>query len=175
MSASPNATSIPKSQAFVTIAAAGLIAGILDITSAFVIWGLRGTGPIRGLQGIARGLLGQESFEGGLATAALGLLIHFLIAFVAASVFYAASHRFSFLINHAITAGLLYGIAVYGLMYWVVMPLASFTVRHSISANIIPALIHMFLVGLPIALVVRWYSRGHFQSALDYRSMEKNK
>jgi uncharacterized membrane protein YagU involved in acid resistance len=111
---------------------------MLDITSAFVIWGLRGVGPIRGLQGIASGLLGRQSFQGRLVTAGLGLAIHFLIAFVAALVFYAASRKLSFLTRHAITSGLFYGVAVYGFMYWVVLPLASVKVRHSISANVTP-------------------------------------
>jgi hypothetical protein len=61
-----------RSRALPTIASAGLIAGILDITSAFVIAGIKGTGSIRMLQGIASGLLGQRSFEGGMATAGLG-------------------------------------------------------------------------------------------------------
>ena len=96
-----------RSRALPTIALAGLIAGILDITSAFVIAGIKGTGSIRMLQGIASGLLGQRSFEGGMATAGLGLGIHFLIAFTAAAVFYAASRKFSSLTQHAVVSGLL--------------------------------------------------------------------
>jgi hypothetical protein len=81
-----------RPRALPTIASAGLIAGILDITSAFVIAEIRGTGSIRMLQGIASGLLGRRSFEGGLATAGLGLTIHFLIAFTAAAVFLSLIH-----------------------------------------------------------------------------------
>jgi uncharacterized membrane protein YagU involved in acid resistance len=158
-------TSLEKPRAFRAVATAGLIAGILDITSAFVIWGLMGIGPIRGLQGIAAGLLGPQSFQGGLPTAGLGVAIHFLIAFVAAFVFYAASRKLIFLTKHAITSGMLYGIAVYGFMYWIVMPLASIKVRHSVSANFTRVLIHMFLVGLPIALVVRLYSKPRVHSS----------
>jgi hypothetical protein len=112
-----------KSRALHAIVSAGLIAGILDITSAFVIAELKGTGSIRMLQGIASGLLGAPSFEGGMATAGLGLVIHFFIAFTAASVFYLASRQFSFLTRHAVVSGLAYGIAVYIFMYWIVVPL----------------------------------------------------
>ena len=91
-----------KSWAIPAIAIAGLIAGILDIASAFVIAELKGTGSIRMLQGIASGLLGSQSFEGGMATAGLGLAIHFSIAFTAASVFYVGSRQFSFLTRHAV-------------------------------------------------------------------------
>jgi hypothetical protein len=148
-----------RSRAFRAVASAGLIAGILDITSAFVIAGLKGTGSIRMLQGIASGLLGARSFEGGLATAGLGLAIHFLIAFTAASVFYAASRRLTFLTQQAVISGLLYGIAVYVFMYWIVVPLAFVSARHSISRDVIAVIVHMTLIGLPISLIVRSYSR----------------
>jgi hypothetical protein len=148
-----------RSRAFRAIASAGLIAGILDITSAFVIAELKGTGSIRMLQGIASGLLGPRSFEGGMATAGLGLAIHFLIAFTAASVFYAASRKLIFLTQHAVTSGLLYGIAVYLSMYWIVVPLAFVNARHSVSRDVTAVIIHMLLIGLPISLIVRWHSR----------------
>jgi|SRR6266404_3012867 hypothetical protein len=148
-----------RSRAFRAIASAGLIAGILDITSAFVIAELKGTGSIRMLQGIASGLLGPRSFEGGMATAGLGLAIHFLIAFTAASVFYAASRKLTFLTQHAVTSGLLYGIAVYLSMYWIVVPLAFVNARHSVSRDVTAVIIHMLLIGLPISLIVRWHSR----------------
>jgi hypothetical protein len=148
-----------RSRTLPTIASAGLIAGILDITSAFVIAGIKGTGSIRMLQGIASGLLGQRSFEGGMATAALGLAIHFLIAFTAAKLFYAASRKFSFLTQNAIVSGLLYGIAVYVVMYWLVIPLVFPNARPSISRDVTAVIIHMVLIGLPIALVVRRFSK----------------
>jgi len=148
-----------RSRAFRAIASAGLIAGILDITSAFVIAELKGTGSIRMLQGIASGLLGPRSFEGGMATTGLGLAIHFLIAFTAASVFYAASRKLTFLTQHAVTSGLLYGIAVYLSMYWIVVPLAFVNARHSVSRDVTAVIIHMLLIGLPISLIVRWHSR----------------
>jgi hypothetical protein len=148
-----------ESRTLPTIASAGLIAGILDITSAFVIAGIKGTGSIRMLQGIASGVLGQRSFEGGMATAALGLAIHFLIAFTAATLFYAASRKFSFLTQHAVASGLLYGIAVYVVMYWLVIQLVFPNARPSISRDVTAVIIHMTLIGLPIALVVRRFSK----------------
>jgi len=148
-----------RSRAFRAIASAGLIAGILDITSAFVIAGLKGVGSIRMLQGIASGLLGARSFEGGMATAGLGLAIHFLIAFTAASVFYAASRKLTFLTQRPVISGLFYGVLVYLFMYWIVVPLAIVNARHSVSRDVTAVIVHMLLIGLPIALVVRRFSR----------------
>jgi hypothetical protein len=149
-----------KSRALPAIASAGLIAGILDIISAFVLAYPKGVRPVRVLQGVAAGLLGRESaMQGGLATATLGLAIHFFIAFVAASVFYLASCKIVWLTRQAVISGLLYGIAIYLVMYWIVMPLAYPGVHPSISRDVTAVCVHMFLIGLPIALVVRHFSR----------------
>jgi hypothetical protein len=154
-----------NSRPFRAIFTAGLVVGVLDISSAFVIAGIKGTGSIRMLQGIASGLLGQRSFEGGMATAGLGLAIHFLIAFTAAAVFYAASRKLSFLTEHAVVSGLLYGIAVYIFMYWILVPLVFPTAHHSMSRDVTAVIIHIVLIGLPIALVVRRFSNEQFSES----------
>src|SRR5580704_192704 len=105
---------------------AGLLAGSLDITAAFVESGLEGRSPVSLLQGIAGGLLGMSSFQGGLATAALGVFFHFLIATTAAAVFYAASRKLTFLVKHSVPSGLLYGVMVYSFMNFVVLPLSAY-------------------------------------------------
>jgi hypothetical protein len=140
---------------------AGLLAGFLDITAAAVLFGLKGKSPVYLLQAIAGGLLGMSSFQGGLATAALGAFFHFLIAFTAAAVFYAASRKLTFLVKHSVPFGLLYGAMVYSFMNLVVLPLsayhATFTLR-PIAVFARDLAIVMIMVGLPIALVVRKYS-----------------
>lgn len=151
-----------KSQAFRAIFWAGLIAGAMDITAAFVTWAPRGIKPITILQGIASGLLGQTSFAGGWSTAALGLACHFFIAFSAATVFYLASRKLKFMTRRAILAGILYGVAVYLVMYWVVLPLSEFHRRpFSWSATVIAIITHMVCVGTPISLTVRHYTKSN--------------
>ena len=93
-----------KSEAFRAILTAGLVVGVLDISSAFVIWWQRGLGAQRGLQGIAAGLLGAKSFDGGLVTAGLGLALHFFVAFVVVSIFYMASRKIEFLTIHPVVS-----------------------------------------------------------------------
>jgi hypothetical protein len=153
-----------RSQAFPAIAWATLVAGVLDISSAFILSYPKGVGPIRVLQGVAAGLVGRESaINGGLATAGLGLAIHFFIAFVVATVFYVASRKLVFLTRHPVISGLLYGVVVYGFMYWVVMPLAYPVVHPSVSRDATAVCVHMSLIGLPIALIVRRYSRSQLR------------
>lgn len=143
----------------------GLIAGTLDITYACVFFGIRNhVTPIRIFQSVARGALGQSAFEGGLKTAALGLFFHFLIALTAAAIYVFASRALRFMITHAIVCGILYGLCVYLFMYGIIMRVSAI---HSTTlpwtypwAVLIPnLLIHMFGIGLPIALVARRYSK----------------
>jgi hypothetical protein len=135
----------------------GMIAGVLDIISAFIDFGWQGTSPVRVLQAIASGLLGATSFEGGWSTAALGALLHFLIAFAAAAVYVGASRKLRFLIDQAFIAGVLYGAVVYLAMTFVVIPLSRcpFAGKFSVKG----LLVHIFLIGLPIALSARHYSK----------------
>jgi hypothetical protein len=129
---------------------------VLDITAAFVLYGLRGSTPLRILQSIAAGLLGAAAFKGGLPTAALGLLLHFFIATTAAAVYYAASRRLDVLLRRPVVSGVLYGVVVYVVMNYVVVPLSAIGRRPVLSplAAVI-VVVHMVCVGLPIALVVR--------------------
>jgi hypothetical protein len=150
---------------FKPILIGGLIAGAFDITYACVFFGIRNhVRPTRILQSVARGALGQQAFQGGLKTAALGLFFHFLIALTAAAVYVFASRVLRFMITHAVVCGILYGACVYFFMYGIVM---RFSAIHSTTlpwvypwAVLIPnLLIHMFGIGLPIALVARRYSK----------------
>jgi hypothetical protein len=155
-----------NSRAFRAILIAWLVVGVLDISSAFVIWWQRGVGALRGLQGIAAGVLGGEnSFDGGLVTAGLGLALHFFVAFVVVSIFYLASRRIEFLTIHPVVSGVLYGIGVYIVMYWFVLPAAFPTFRHRLWNELLAVAIHISLIGLPCALIVRRYSQQTRQSS----------
>ena len=127
----------------------------MDITSAFIIALSRGSTIPRLLQFIASGVLGQEAFKGGTATALLGLALHFLIAFTLVSVFYAASRTLSFVRQHAVSSGIIYGLAVYAVMNLVVLPLSAAKPRHSITGDLIQIGIHLFVIGLPTSLLLR--------------------
>lgn len=140
---------------------AGLIAGAMDIAAAFVTWKLlANVAPARILKGIASGLLGPSAYQGGAGIAALGLFLHFVIAFGAATVFYIASRKMHFLTAKPFVSGPLYGIAVYVLMYWIVLPLSAVH-RGPFSARLalLAIVTHMVCVGTPIALAVRRFLR----------------
>jgi hypothetical protein len=146
---------------YVAIFWAGLIAGTLDITAACITSTLRGGTPLRVLRYVAGGLLGPSAFQGGAGTAALGLGLHFLIATSWAAIYYAASRKLKVLIERPILCGLLYGIIpVWCVMNLVVIPLSALPKpTFTLSGVVIGATILMACIGLPIALVVRRYSK----------------
>ena len=160
MATASAAVSPERSNAYKAILWGWLAAGVLDIAAASIQSTLRGGSPVRVLQVIASGLLGANSYQMGWRSAALGLAVHFLIAFVATVVFFVASRKIPFLTRQAVISGLLYGVVVYGFMNYVVLPLR-FPNRATppLSQTIIGLLIIMFFVGLPIALAVRHYSK----------------
>jgi hypothetical protein len=139
----------------------GLAAGVLDLTGAIVSNAPRGVAPVRVLQSISSGLLGAESYNGGWGTAALGVGLHFVIAFGAAAVYYAASRKLQFLVRRPFVAGPLYGVAVYFFMSFVVLPLSAFPHGVSLAPGrlAVGLMVHILCVGLPIALAARAASR----------------
>ena len=142
-----------KPSAFATIVWGGLIAGVLDALDGIVAFGLKGMNPIQVLQYIASGLLGTDSFKGGLPTAGLGALLHFFIAFVVAAVYYAASLKLAALYQQAAKWGLAYGAAVYLFMNYLVLPFSAVPKSPFSIALFLNGIIgHAFFVGLPIAL-----------------------
>ena len=133
-----------------------LTVGTLDLLDAFVFFGLRGVPPIRILQSIASGWLGKASYSGGVPTAILGLASHFLIATGIVATYLLASRAMPVLARKPFVFGPLYGLAVYAVMNYVVIPLsaaASAKPSPPVLAN--GLLIHLLGVGLPSALFAR--------------------
>ena len=140
-----------------TILLGTAVAGTLDMTEACVYWGVtRGVASERIFHTVASGLLGQAAFAGGAATAVLGLVAHFAIMAVMVACYGLASLRLPVLTRRPVALGLAYGLATYGVMNYVVLPLSQ--ARHggpfvlSTFVNNLGA--HLLMVGVPIALIV---------------------
>jgi uncharacterized membrane protein YagU involved in acid resistance len=153
-----------SSNAFLAIFWGGLACGVLDITQACVGYGIQNhLPPQRIFQSVASGLLGPKAFQGGTKTAALGLFLHFLIAFIWAVIYFVASRWILFLTQRPVIAGLLFGELVWVMMNCVVVPLSAihrWPPRTDPASIITGPILHPVLVGLPIAVVVsRWAPR----------------
>ena len=135
------------------VLAGGLLAGALDITYACVFWAVKADlPPTRIFQSVAAGLLGEASFEGGAATAALGLLLHFFIACTMALTYYLVSRRWPVLVRHPVPLGIAYGLLLYVVMNYIVVPLsAAGSGSHDPLWISLTVAVHAFFIGLPIA------------------------
>ncbi len=138
------------------IGIATLVAGVLDIASAFVFAGMNGGSPARVLAGIASGPFGPDVVQAPWAPSA-GLAIHFSImaAMVTFYAVLAARQRQLFTRVGPVLTGVSYGLVLYVWMYWIVLPLRWPDI-HPLThfSHIAKAVFaHVVCVGLPIAFL----------------------
>lgn len=135
----------------------GFLAGAADMSYA-LLWfsGVKGVPWIKIPQSVAAGLIGKPSFDGGMGTMFLGLGLHWLIAFIWATIFVVAATRFvPALLRKPIPYGLAYGAWIYLFMNWVVLPLdAMHTKPHFAPWDtwLSGLAVHVFLLGLAISI-----------------------
>lgn len=142
---------------WVHVLTGGLVAGTFDITYACIFWWLkRGVLPTRVLQSVASGVLGDASFTAGRRSALLGLALHYFIATSMAVTYYLFARRWSDLWHKPWVFGPLYGVLLYGIMNYIVVPLSA---ANPGSRNLLWVLlsiaVHAFLIGTPCALFAR--------------------
>ncbi len=149
----------PADRPMWAIAAGGVAAGVLDILAAFIVYGLRGAVPVRILQSIASGLLGAAAFRGGMRTAALGLVLHFLNATIISTAYFLLSRRAPVLVRRPLSCGAVYGVVVYCVMNFIVVPLSA-VAKRPFAPGLATILVgvHIACVGVPIALAVRRFA-----------------
>jgi hypothetical protein len=142
-------------KAVLAIAVGGLIAGMIDLGQALLLFGANI--PLA----IAAGLLGPQAFRGGTATYILGVLLHFLIALSAAAIYFAASRKLQFLTEYPLVCGLFFGAAVELVMRLIVLPLSALHASGPYQyRDLVQGLVvHMVVVGLPISFSVRRFAK----------------
>jgi hypothetical protein len=103
----------------------GLVVALGDVLFACWLWfGYSWAGIVRLFQTIAVGWLGPASFEAGLASAALGAASHLFIATVFVIVYATVARRHPALLRRPVPLGLAYGVVLYLVMNFVVLPLS---------------------------------------------------
>jgi len=155
MSTALSPAPVIKKSAARAIIVGGLVAGTLDLTQASILFGLQV--PLV----IAGGLLGEKAFHGGAGVYALGIVLHFFIAFSWTAIYYGASRRLTFMLEHPLVCGLFFGMAVELVMSYVVLPLSALHDRgpYRLHDVLLGLIVHMFVIGLPVAFSVRRFAR----------------
>lgn len=149
------------------IALGALAAAALDALDAIVAYRLAfGLDPVKIYQFVASGLLGPGAYEGGAASALFGVLVHCSVALGAATAFTLLARRYPVLLERPLAAGAVHGLGVFAFMNLVVIPLSRIPPAPMSLPLLLNGLLgHVFLVGIPIALVAR---RVLTESHLDY-------
>ena len=149
----------------------GLIAGTIDIFSASVINGLS---PVVILHAIASGLIGKTSFEGGVPTAILGLVLQWAMSILIAAIYVAGTAALPGMRRRWGETGVLAGVVTFLVMNYVVVPLSAAPFKppltleglltvftpYKFTAN----LIAMILFGLIIAFLARYFLASQAQT-----------
>jgi uncharacterized membrane protein YagU involved in acid resistance len=146
-----------KQHASETIFLAGLVSGVLDGIAASVVFNIKlGLNPGQVMQYIASAVYGSDAFKGGIYTIIIGILLHFIIAFIAAAIFLYAYPKIKILRRDIIITGLVFGLGIWLFMNFLIIPLTKIQpAPFDVMAALISASWHMVLVGLPIALIVK--------------------
>jgi uncharacterized membrane protein YagU involved in acid resistance len=131
----------------------GFVAGTLDVGAACLI---SGASPYIICQTIACGVLGVASFHMGMRSAAFGLLLQWLMSILIAAFYVGASHWFSVLRRRWILCGCAYGILVFVIMNYVVLPLSAIGhVAHFTPAKAVGNVLAMIWFGFVVAYFAR--------------------
>jgi hypothetical protein len=104
------------------IVVGALIAGSVDILVASAIYE---ASPAVILQAIASGLIGRASYDGGVGTMALGLMLQWLMSLIIAAIYGAAAVQMPVLFDKPVRFGALYGVGVFIVMSFIVVPLSA--------------------------------------------------
>jgi len=135
----------------------GIVAGTIDIGAACLI---TGRSVVFILHTIAGGLLAKAAYSGGTRTALLGLALQELMGVIIAAIYVAASRRMPLLRRRWIAGGLAYGVVIFFVMNYVVVPLSAWKhVPHFTAAKFLANMAAMLLFGLIVAYFGRRSSR----------------
>lgn len=147
------------------------IAGVLDLAAVLAFWAARDVPPFAILQSIASARFGAASFEHGMGSALIGLFLHFAVSFVFAAAYVTAASRAPILRARPLSFGCAYGLFAYAIMTFLVVPLSNATFDGPWPPPLInlatSLAIHVFLFGLPIALVASRVAYEDYEKGRD--------
>ena len=139
----------------------GVAVGTFDLVFACTWWFIAAhVPPIRIFQSIGSGLLGEASFEGGLRSAAIGGVAHYFIATCFVLAYALASTRMPTLVREPWRWGALYGLCLYCVMTYIVVPLsaAGGPSKFHLAWAVASVVVHV-LIGIACA----FFARGALQ------------
>jgi hypothetical protein len=134
---------------------AGVVAGTIDIGAACTI---NQVGPVPILRFIASGLLGTPLPHEPWVYC-LGMVLQWLMSIIIAAIFVSAAARIPALLRRWVAAGIAYGVVVYFVMTFVVVPLSRAKSGHVTWTSFAENLLAMIVFGLIVAYIAQRMQR----------------
>jgi hypothetical protein len=134
---------------------AGLVAGTIDIGAACTI---NQVGPVPILRFIASGLLGTPLAHEPWVYC-LGMVLQWLMSIIIAAIFVSAAAKVPALLRRWVAAGIAYGVVVYFVMTFVVVPLSRAKSGHVSWTSFAENLLAMIVFGLIVAYIAQRMQR----------------
>ncbi len=142
------------------ILSGGGLCALLDGICVTLLSNAKGIRPVRVWQAVASAVLGPEAFHDGWAVGCLGIGLHCLVAFAAATAFVFLERNFDILLRHPLASGVIYGLIVFVVMNMVVVPLSAMPKQPlNVAILMVQLVMHIALVGLPISLCAKYIAR----------------
>jgi hypothetical protein len=156
---SSHTTTQQEQDMFRTISLTALLTGTLDITSAIIKFYIEHhRGPVPIFRYIASGVFGKETASYGTLMIIWGAVFHFMIAFLFTAFLFLIYPKIAELIKNKFIIGVLFGLFIWTVMNLVVVPLSKASqAPFDIKQAVIAALILIFMIGLPVALIAHQY------------------
>jgi uncharacterized membrane protein YagU involved in acid resistance len=141
---------------WIAIVVAGFVAGTLDVGAAALI---NLVSPVRILHFIAGGLLGRQALAGGAPVALLGLVLQWAMSLIIAAVYVIASRRLPTMRRFWAVGGFCYGVAIFFVMNYVVVPLSAWARwPHFTAGQFAANMVAMLAFGLIVAFFARYFA-----------------
>ena len=156
MSTTTTAVRPPRASLPLVVVGGGLLVAVFDAVFACTWWAIAaGVGPMRILQSIGAGLLGEASFAGGWRSVAIGAAAHGFIAICMVGAYVFAAARLPVLVRQPLRWGAAYGLFLYALMNFVVVPLSAAPRNDLPVAWVAASVVVHVLIGIACALLAR--------------------
>jgi hypothetical protein len=141
----------------VAVLLGGAIAGIVDIGAASAINGF--VDPLRITRFIAGGLIGLPAAKaGGLGASALGFALQVAMSVLIAAIYNTGAALLPMLKRHWLPAGLAFGVGVYFVMEYVVVPNSK--IGHAPPLALDMSLLLNMIAMLVFGTIIAWFARA---------------
>jgi hypothetical protein len=152
-----------------TILITGLLAGLLDIVAASTSYTLLTGKPfINVLYYVASAVMGPAAYKGGWQVAALGLLLHFVVAYLFTLFYFMIYPKLSLLQYNRWLSAILYGVFMWTVMSFLILPLTKVPALTFTTAGVLRGIVILIvMIGLPVSISASGYYRYKSKRALS--------